>query len=99
MTSAVGFKVPCPSCSAPITLKSMDFVGKKVDCPKCKYRFVVPAPADSKPKDEAGKGKKKKSNRDKVNEEIVKVSKKQACSKMPLLIARTGIVVFLIDAG
>ena len=95
MSSAVAFKTPCPSCNAPIAIKSHDFVGKKVDCPKCKYRFVVPAPDEGKPKTEEAKGKKKKSNRDKVNEEIIKISKKKG-SKMPLVLAGAGAAVFII---
>lgn len=95
MSSAVAFKSPCPSCNAPVAIKSLDLVGKKVDCPKCKYRFVVPAPDSAKPKSEDAKGKKKKSNRDKVNEEIIKISKKKS-SKMPLILAGAGAVVFVI---
>lgn len=95
MSSAVAFRTPCPSCNAPIAIKSHDFVGKKVDCPKCKYRFVVPSPDEGKPKADETKGKKKKSNRDKVNEEIIKVSKKKG-SKMPLLLAGAGAAVFII---
>jgi hypothetical protein len=44
MSSAIGFKQQCPSCGGQITIKNADLVGKKVDCPKCKYRFVVEAP-------------------------------------------------------
>src|SRR3954465_6687349 len=39
------FKVQCPSCEAPVLIKNPDLVGKKVECPKCKYRFKVEAPA------------------------------------------------------
>jgi uncharacterized protein DUF1559 len=44
MSSAIGFKQQCPSCGGQITIKNPELVGKKVDCPKCKYRFVVEAP-------------------------------------------------------
>ncbi|AMV28174.1 hypothetical protein VT84_27455 [Gemmata sp. SH-PL17] len=38
------FKVPCPSCEAPVLIKNPDLVGTKVECPKCKYRFKVEEP-------------------------------------------------------
>src|SRR5213593_3443115 len=40
------FKQQCPSCDHPVTIKDADLVGKKIDCPKCKYRFVVEEPGD-----------------------------------------------------
>jgi hypothetical protein len=39
------FKMKCPSCEASVTIRDPKLVGKKVDCPKCKFRFVVEAPA------------------------------------------------------
>src|SRR5262249_37927498 len=41
------FKVQCPSCEASVTIKNASLIGKKVDCPKCKYRFVVESPDDA----------------------------------------------------
>lgn len=41
------FKVPCPSCEAKVLIKNPDLIGKKVECPKCKYRFKVEAPAEA----------------------------------------------------
>ncbi len=41
MSSVTGFKQQCPGCGGQITIRNPDLVGKKVDCPKCKYRFVV----------------------------------------------------------
>ena len=58
---AKSFKVPCPSCEADVPAKVAQ-IGKKIDCPKCKYRFSVPDPdateddAEPTPKK---KGKKK----------------------------------------
>lgn len=43
---AGSFKTPCPSCEADVLVKGANLVGKKIDCPKCKYRFTVPAPDD-----------------------------------------------------
>jgi hypothetical protein len=35
------FKQQCPSCEAMVLIKDRKQIGKKIDCPKCKYRFVV----------------------------------------------------------
>jgi hypothetical protein len=41
MSSVAGtIKQPCPSCGVTITIKS-SLIGKKIDCPKCKFRFLV----------------------------------------------------------
>ena len=29
-----------------VTIKDDSLIGKKIDCPKCKYRFVVEEPVD-----------------------------------------------------
>src|SRR5438874_8336525 len=39
-----GFRVTCPSCEEPVRIKDESAIGKKVDCPTCKYRFVVEVP-------------------------------------------------------
>src|SRR5262245_18330917 len=48
------FNIPCPSCESSVLIKSDALIGKKVECPKCKYRFTVEDPS------EAGDGKAKK---------------------------------------
>lgn len=41
MSSVAGpIKQQCPSCGGQITIKAT-LVGKKIDCPKCKFRFIV----------------------------------------------------------
>ncbi|HYH69332.1 MAG TPA: hypothetical protein VD866_31855, partial [Urbifossiella sp.] len=52
------FKVQCPSCEAAVLIKNPNLVGSKVECPKCKYRFKVEAPADEPAKDAAKPDKK-----------------------------------------
>src|SRR5262245_9749994 len=47
MATQSSFKQQCPSCDHPVTIKDADLVGKKIDCPKCKYRFVVEEPGDA----------------------------------------------------
>src|ERR1700730_2737177 len=49
MAIAAAFKQQCPSCEALVPVKDTGMVGKKIDCPKCKYRFVVEAPAEKEP--------------------------------------------------
>jgi Protein of unknown function (DUF1559) len=44
MATSSSFKVACPSCEAMVPIRDASLVGKKVDCPKCKYRFVVEVP-------------------------------------------------------
>jgi Protein of unknown function (DUF1559) len=58
MASAAGFKQQCPSCEALVPIRDPDLIGRKIDCPKCKYRFVVEDPADGDEK--AGPAKSKK---------------------------------------
>ena len=40
------FKLACPSCEFMVPIKNENQIGTKVECPKCKYRFRVEAPAD-----------------------------------------------------
>jgi hypothetical protein len=61
MAISGNFKQQCPSCEAMVPIKDATLIGKKVDCPKCKYRFVVEDPAAQDKKEVAAgdKGKKK----------------------------------------
>jgi hypothetical protein len=63
------FNVGCPSCEAKITIRSESTIGRKIECPKCKFRFVVQAPADepeeSAEGDAPAQGKKKKGKKEK----------------------------------
>jgi hypothetical protein len=45
MAAPAGFKQQCPSCEALVPIRDPRLIGKKIDCPKCKYRFVVEDPA------------------------------------------------------
>src|SRR5258708_15192102 len=66
MAASAGFKQQCPSCEAMVPIKNRTLIGKKIDCHKCKYRFVVEDPGeDEEDADEAvetssAKGDKKK---------------------------------------
>lgn len=60
MATSSSFKQQCPSCEAMVPVRDPGLVGKKIDCPKCKYRFVVeePAPEEDEDLDDApAKGK------------------------------------------
>jgi hypothetical protein len=46
MAANTSFKQTCPSCEERVLIKDVKLVGKKIDCPKCKYRFVVEAPKE-----------------------------------------------------
>jgi uncharacterized protein (TIGR03067 family) len=46
MATGTSFKQVCPSCEAMVPIRDPGLVGRKIDCPKCKYRFVVEEPAD-----------------------------------------------------
>src|SRR5262245_39484314 len=63
MAISSSFKQQCPSCEALVPIKDGSLVGKKVDCPKCKYRFVVEDPV-AKDKAAVGGGAAKKGGAD-----------------------------------
>src|SRR5262245_56467340 len=58
MAATTGFKQQCPGCEGLVLIKSKDLVGKRVECPKCKERFVVedPVARDKKAVVVGGKG-------------------------------------------
>src|SRR5436309_3313102 len=59
------FKQQCPTCDAMVPIKDRGLVGKKIDCPKCKARFVVEDP-DAGDEDDKDKKKKKDKGDDKA---------------------------------
>jgi len=46
-TASSAFKIKCPSCEATVTIRDPNLAGKKIDCPKCKYRFVAEPPDEN----------------------------------------------------
>ena len=60
-TSIERFTTNCPSCDAGVAVKAA-LVGKKIECPKCKFRFVVPAPAGAEPASSGKADKPSKAN-------------------------------------
>jgi hypothetical protein len=54
--AAIRYDVTCPSCEAMVPIRNSNLIGKKIECPKCKYRFVVPEqPAEGGGADAAAK--------------------------------------------
>jgi hypothetical protein len=52
MAITAGFKQQCPSCEAMVPIRDPKLIGRKIDCPKCKYRFVVEDPGEPAEEDE-----------------------------------------------
>jgi hypothetical protein len=60
MAATTSFKQQCPSCEAMVPIRDPGLIGRKIDCPKCKYRFVVEKPKgrdDDEDEDAPRKGK------------------------------------------
>src|SRR5438067_945530 len=51
MATTTSFKQQCPSCEAMVPIRDPSLIGRKIDCPKCKYRFVVEEPASEEPEE------------------------------------------------
>src|SRR5260370_33290205 len=52
MATTMSSKQKCRACKAMVPIKDKSLVGRKIDCPKCKYRFVVESPADEAEEEE-----------------------------------------------
>lgn len=73
---ASSFKQQCPSCEHMVPIRDPNLIGKKIDCPQCKYRFVVEEPADEVEEDlEEAPAKKKGKRRDDAEEAPAKGKK------------------------
>src|SRR5947209_19872275 len=67
MATTTSFKQQCPSCEAMVPVRDPKLIGKKIDCPKCKYRFVVEDPVDEDDGDIEESSSKKASGKRPVN--------------------------------
>jgi hypothetical protein len=56
MSTTASFKQQCPSCEAMVPIRDANLIGRKIDCPKCKYRFVVEEPVAEVEDDEEDDG-------------------------------------------
>ncbi|MBX7106158.1 MAG: hypothetical protein K1X57_18910, partial [Gemmataceae bacterium] len=87
MAAQVLFKSACPSCEALLPIRDEGMIGKKVECPKCKYKFVVEEPSGFSPADSG-------------NGDTPKKAKKKAKSNTPMLIgAGVGTIAIVALAG
>jgi hypothetical protein len=59
-TSTRSFKQQCPSCEAMVPIRDPGLIGRKIDCPRCKYRFVVEEPEQEEESPKQGKKGKEK---------------------------------------
>jgi hypothetical protein len=64
MATTASFKQQCPSCEAMVPIRDPNLIGRKIDCPKCKYRFVVEDPGETEEAEDDGASKAKKGKRD-----------------------------------
>src|SRR5580692_8163810 len=94
MATTASFKQPCPSCDAKILIKDHGMIGRKIDCPRCKYRFLVETPAPVEEEDDAAqdneptpapeaKGKTKKEDQQRVTTKPASPETKPAAKKLP----------------
>lgn len=81
---AGSFKQACPSCEAKVSV-SEEEIGKKKECPGCKFRFKVEAPAKDKPAEKKAPAEQKKPSKEaavKAKAEIQKAASAEKSSKL-----------------
>jgi hypothetical protein len=109
MSTTASFKQQCPSCEAWVPIRDSALIGRKIDCPKCKYRFVVEEPEqDADAEEEAEEAPRRRAGRgdDEDSGEAVKTKSRAAqgvggLSSKLLLMIGVGVVAVaaLIGAG
>jgi hypothetical protein len=75
MSTTASFKQQCPSCEAMVPIRDANLIGRKIDCPKCKYRFVVEEPAAEVEEDEEDEAAARRDARDEDDEDTGRKSK------------------------
>src|SRR5262245_30705726 len=90
------FKVPCPSCEAPVLIKDPKLIGTKVECPKCKYRFKAEEPAPSAAHGAKADGTAKADDEDKKAQKTKAPGKNKKLIKIGIGV---GAVVLLVVVG
>lgn len=99
------YTVQCESCEAKVPLK-VSAAGTKVDCPKCKFRFVAPPPPadeenpDDKPAKKDSSGKKDKAAPKNGDEKKPKKGKKKSGNSTVMIGGVLGVLaVAVLGAG
>ena len=87
----IRYDVPCPSCEATVPIRSTSAIGKKIECPKCKYRFIAPEPPEDGDEDDGGAVKTKK-------KEGTKKGKKAKAGGNTMVIVGVLLGVFAVGA-
>src|SRR5438270_11834647 len=112
MAASSSFKQQCPSCEAMVPIRDPGLVGKKIDCRKCKYRFLVeePVPEEEPEGEEAEpevkakstavtdkKGKGRRLRDDSVAPDEVEEGKDEAKAKNPkVLYISIGVAIVAV---
>src|SRR6516164_3339738 len=102
MAMTAGFKQQCPSCEAMVPIRDTNLIGRKIDCPKCKYRFLVEDPGEAAEPDEdeapvsAKKGKAGPRRRDEDDEGDEAAKPKGGNNKMVLGIALGAVALVVL---
>ncbi len=98
MAAKTSFKQQCPSCEAMIPIRDDSLIGKKIDCPKCKYRFVVEEPEEDAELDEAEETTDSKKAKGGVKKKDGKGpdKKKEKSNNMVLILGLAGAGVLLL---
>ncbi len=97
------FRVPCPSCDNQVLVKDAGLVGKKIECPKCKYRFKVESAPPEATADAAkpakGKGVKGADAADGSGKKTAKAAKKKGNPKVMIGVGLGVVAVLLLAVG
>src|SRR5215510_10348645 len=107
MATTTSFKQQCPSCEAMVPVRDPKLIGKKIDCPKCKFRFVVEEPdvpeeEDAEEEKAPAKGKRKVADDDEDGDEDDRPKKKKkGGSSMPLILGlvAAGVAIALLGVA
>lgn len=94
MPANTSFRIQCPSCEAMIPIRDSNLVGKKIDCPKCKYRFVVEDPAEADEAPVSRKGDKRAKRRD--DADVPRGKKKSGSNNVLILGLALGVMALAV---
>jgi hypothetical protein len=105
MATTSSFKQQCPSCEAWVPIRDSSLIGRKIDCPKCRYRFVVEDPgqpadeAEEAPDPKRKRGQKKEEAAVATVEELGAAEKPRGLSTKMMLMIGVGVVAVVALAG
>lgn len=94
MPSNSPLRVKCPECGGQLKLKSAALIGKRIECPECETRIVVPDPEDDVDDKERPLRKKKKRPKASANKNMPFL-----IGAGVLLVAIVGVTIALLTRG